>query len=226
MSSLPIDECKSAEQPAMEYSEQRATLDMHPDIVETDNDRYPKYQRSYYHNASATKTTTSSESVISEEKLSSFMKDIYELIGKPGAGTTQQIVDMCDPSVEWVVNGPYDLLKCRDFHGKDGVRIFFETLGATWKFGEQGLPRPLEIHFHGSTAIVIGEEHGVSIETQEPFSCRWSHFWDVDMKTMKILRFREFLCVYTGQHITQVPEMTTGNVVVKMQQGFGIKKMK
>lgn len=86
---------------------------------------------------------------------------------------------LCADDIEWVVNGPPTLEKCRSFRGVRGVQEFLNILGESWEFREFS-PRE----------FIAEKNSGFS------FSNRWAHVFDV--REGKIVRFREFLCHWAG----------------------------
>lgn len=109
-------------------------------------------------------------------------------------GDLEGFLGLCAEEIEWVVNGPSSLEKCRAFRGKEGVREFFALLEHSWSFVAF---RPREFIADGSTVIVLGEEAGTDKVTGEPFENRWSHVFDV--VDGRVARFREFLCHWRGE---------------------------
>ena len=126
------------------------------------------------------------------------VKDVYDRFAQ---GDLAGFMELCADDVEWVVNGPPILEKCRAFSGRAGVQEFLDILGRTWQFNEFS---PIEFVVDGDTVVVLGEEDGIDIESGTPFNNRWVHVFDV--ADGKIRRFREFLCHWTGEQ--QPPEMS------------------
>lgn len=110
-------------------------------------------------------------------------------------------LELCADDIEWVVNGPAALVKCQTFHGRNGVSDFLDILCNTWEFHSFAAQQFIE---DGSTVVVIGEETGIDQLLNEPFKNRWVHVFDV--KQQQIVRFREFLCHWTGEQ--QPPQMS------------------
>lgn len=102
-------------------------------------------------------------------------------------------LNLCADDIEWVVNGPATLEKCRSFKGRGGVQAFLNILGESWEFSEF---TPKQFLTDGSTIIVLGEERGKDKKSGVQFENRWVHLFDV--KDEQIIRFREFLCHWTG----------------------------
>ena len=69
---------------------------------------------------------------------------------------------LCADDIEWVVNGPPTLEKCRSFRGVRGVQEFLNILGESWEFREFS-PRE----------FIAEKNSGFS------FSNRWAHVFDV-----------------------------------------------
>lgn len=107
---------------------------------------------------------------------------------------------LCSEDIEWVVNGPSTLEKCRAFHGISGVRQFLSLLENSWQFNSF---EPRKFFEDDMTVIVLGEETGVDKATGEPFQNRWAHVFQVQQE--RIVSFREFLCHWTGEQ--QPPAM-------------------
>lgn len=110
---------------------------------------------------------------------------------------------LCSRDIEWVVNGPASLEKCRAFRGIDGVKEFLSILDRTWQFTSF---RPREFIVGGDTVVVLGEEEGTSRDTNEPFQNRWAHVFIV--RDGLLASFREFLCHWPG---SQVPPAMSWN---------------
>jgi len=125
-------------------------------------------------------------------------QEIYRLFG---AGNLEGVLELCAPDIEWVVNGPAELEKCRAFQGRDGVRRFFRILGGIWTF-RSFVPR--EFLVQGESVVALGEEIGNDKHTAIPFQNRWVHIFDV--KDGQLVRFREFLCCWFGD---QTPPPTS-----------------
>jgi uncharacterized protein len=126
------------------------------------------------------------------------VRQVYDRFAE---GDLQSFLNLCSEEIEWVVNGPSTLEKCQAFYGKDGVQTFLNILSATWQFHSF---QPRQFIQDGSTVVVLGEETGIDKQTGESFSNRWVHVFDV--QNQLIVRFREFLCHWTGDQ--QPPTMT------------------
>ncbi|MCW5207120.1 nuclear transport factor 2 family protein [Desulfobulbus sp. US1] len=138
-----------------------------------------------------------------EIKMTSPLHVVQEVYSKISAGDLEGFLELCDENVEWVVNGPEALERCRAFQGKDGVRHFLDILSSTWHFSS----------FHANnfisendSVVVLGEEAGRDTGLEIFFENRWVHVFDV--KVGKIIRFREFLCHWPGK---QKPPVMTWN---------------
>lgn len=128
------------------------------------------------------------------------VKDVYNRFAENDiAGFLQ----LCADDIEWVVNGPATLEKCRSFKGRSGVQEFLDILGESWEFSAF---TPREFLADGSTVIVLGEEKGRDKRSGTPFENRWVHIFDV--RGGEITRFREFLCHWTGDQ--RPPAMSWG----------------
>ncbi len=128
------------------------------------------------------------------------VKEVYNRFSK---GDLDGFLALCDEDIEWVVNGPATLEKCRAFQGRDGVRKFLDILGGSWEFRSFKVQ---EFIAEGIAVVVLGEETGEDKKSKESFENRWAHVFDV--KDGKIIRFREFLCHWTGEH--HPPKMSWG----------------
>ena len=114
------------------------------------------------------------------------VKQVYERFGR---GDIDGFLQLCDENIEWVVNGPAALEKCRSFSGLDGVRTFLRILDRTWSFSSF---TPREFIDGGSKIVVLGEETGKVRQTDELFENRWAHIFTV--RNDRVITFREFLC--------------------------------
>ena len=112
------------------------------------------------------------------------------------AGDLDGVIALCADDIEWVVNGPAHLEKCRAFAGTTGVREFFAILGRTWNFTAF---EAREFIAAGSKVVVLGDEKGSDCMTGEPFNNRWAHVFVV--ADGKIQSFREFLCHWPGDTV-------------------------
>ena len=120
------------------------------------------------------------------------VKDIYRAFSE---GDLDGVIKLCAEDIEWVVNGPTDLEKCQAFHGRNGVQQFFDILGSIWEFSSF---TPRQFIVQDNTVIVLGEETGRDIKMKTPFENRWVHVFDI--KDGQLIRFREFLCCWFGEH--------------------------
>lgn len=109
------------------------------------------------------------------------------------AGDLAGFLDLCAEDIEWVVNGPAHLAKCRDFHGRAGVQGFLDILGSTWSFNAF---TPREFIAHDNKVVVLGEETGKDQDSGIGFENRWAHVFQV--QDGKVTCFREFLCHWSG----------------------------
>jgi len=118
------------------------------------------------------------------------VKDVYNRFAEEDIAG---FLILCAGDIEWVVNGPAALEKCRTFKGREGVQEFLKILGESWEFSEF---TPKQFLTDGPTVIVLGEEKGRDKKSGVPFENRWAHVFDV--KDEQIIRFREFLCHWMG----------------------------
>jgi len=118
------------------------------------------------------------------------VKDVYYRFAE---GDIAGFLSLCAGNIEWVVNGPPTLNKCRTFKGRGGVQEFLNVLGDSWEFSAFS---PREFLTDGPAVVVLGEEKGRDKKSGIPFANRWVHVFDV--RDGQIIRFREFLCHWTG----------------------------
>ncbi len=126
------------------------------------------------------------------------VKDVYFRFGE---GDITGFLGLCAANIEWVVNGPQNLEKCRAYKGRNGVQEFLGILEESWEFSEF---TPKEFLADGSTVVVLGEEKGKDKKSGMQFENRWAHVFEVEAG--QIIRFREFLCHWPGNQ--QPPTMT------------------
>ena len=119
------------------------------------------------------------------------VKDVY---GRFAKGDIDGFLNLCAEDIEWVVNGPADLEKCKAFKGRRGVREFLDILTDSWEFSSFS---PNEFLTDGPKVVVLGEENGRDRKSGTPFENRWVHIFHANNE--KIIRFREFLCHWTGE---------------------------
>jgi ketosteroid isomerase-like protein len=118
------------------------------------------------------------------------IKQVYEHVA---TGDMEAILGHCAEEVEWVVNAPAHLERCRAFEGVEGVRSFLETMDRGWKYR---FAAPREFIDAGEKIVVLGEAEGKERETDVPFKSRWAHVFTV--KDDRIVSFREFICYWGG----------------------------
>ena len=118
------------------------------------------------------------------------VKNVY---ARFAAGDIDGFLTLCADNIEWVVNGPANLEKCKAFKGHSGVQQFLDLL-AGWEFSSF---TPREFIVDGQTVVVLGEEAGTDKKSGIGFENRWAHVFDVQGE--RIVRFREFLCHWTDQ---------------------------
>lgn len=116
------------------------------------------------------------------------VRRVYQRFGE---GDIEGFLKLCADDIEWVVNGPGTLEKCRSFKGIDGVRDFLAILSRTWSF-KSFMPR--EFIDAGDKVVVLGEEAVTDLATGEGFENRWVHVFTV--RDGVIVTFREFLCYW------------------------------
>jgi uncharacterized protein len=129
------------------------------------------------------------------------VKDVYSRFAE---GDIDGFLNLCDENIEWVVNGPANLEKCRAFKGRHGVKEFLDVLVGSWEFSSF---TPRQFIADGQTVVVLGEEAGKDKSSGIGFENRWAHVFDVREK--QIVRFREFLCHWTDQE--RPPAMSWSN---------------
>jgi len=119
---------------------------------------------------------------------------VKEVYGRFGEGDVEGFLDLCADDIEWVVNGPGSLEKCRAFEGIAGVRDFLSILDRTWSFSAFA---PREFIATGQKVVVLGEEAGTDKATGRPFENRWAHVFT--LRGGRVVSFREFLCHWPGE---------------------------
>ena len=82
------------------------------------------------------------------------VKEVYSRFGE---GDMDGFLNLCADDIEWVVNGPAALEKCKAFRGREGVQEFLNILGESWEFSSF---TPREFISDGQTVVVLGEESG------------------------------------------------------------------
>ena len=113
------------------------------------------------------------------------------------ANDIEGFLSLCSQDIEWVVNGPSSLEKCRAFKGIQGVKEFLSILDRTWRFASF---QPREFITGQDQVVVLGEEAGVDRVSNEAFQNRWAHVFTI--RNGQVISFREFLCHWRG---TQSP---------------------
>lgn len=126
------------------------------------------------------------------------VKAVYERFAE---GDVSGFLDLCAGDIDWVVNGPATLEKCRTFKGHSGVQAFLNILRESWEFSAFA---PRQFFADGPTVVVLGEEKGRDKTSGTRFENRWVHVFDVTDD--RIVRFREFLCHWTDDQ--QPPAMS------------------
>lgn len=125
------------------------------------------------------------------------VKDVYDRFAESDIAG---FLTLCADNIEWVVNGPASLEKCKAYKGRRGVQQFLDILGG-WEFSSF---TPREFIVDGQTVVVLGEETGTDKHSGQRFANRWAHVFDVESD--RIVRFREFLCHWADPH--EPPAMT------------------
>ncbi len=125
------------------------------------------------------------------------VKDTYNHFTE---GDIAGFLSLCADNIEWVVNGPANLEKCKAYKGRSGVQPFLDIL-AGWEFSSFA---PREVIVDGESVVVLGEETGTDKSSGKRFSNRWVHIFTV--QAGQIVRLREFLCHWTDQQ--QPPAMS------------------
>ena len=121
---------------------------------------------------------------------------VREVYRRFSEGDIEGFLKLCADDIEWVVNGPAMLEKCRSYRGIDGVRAFLSILDRTWSFSSFA---PREFIDGGDKFVVLGEETGADKASGEKFENRWAHVFT--LRDRRIVTFREFLCYWSdGQH--------------------------
>lgn len=126
------------------------------------------------------------------------VREVYKRFSE---GDIEGFLKLCADDIEWVVNGPASLEKCRSYHGIDGVRAFLAILDRTWSFSSF---TPREFIDGGDKVVVLGEEAGTDRVTDVAFQNRWAHVFTV--RERMIVTFREFLCYWSGDQ--RPPDMS------------------
>ena len=126
---------------------------------------------------------------------------VRQVYGRFAEGDIEGFLKLCADDIEWVVNGPATLDKCRSFNGVDGVRAFLAILDRMWSFSSF---TPREFINAGDKVVVLGEETGTDKATGEAFENRWAHVFTV--RNRLIVSFREFVCHWSGRQ--RPPEMS------------------
>ncbi len=126
------------------------------------------------------------------------VKEAYKCFSE---GDLDGCLGLCSENIEWVVNGPATLKKCRAFKGLIGVREYLEILGNTWEYRSFTAKQFIT---EGNTVVALGEETGHDKMSGSTFENRWAHVFDIEGG--RIVRFREFLCHWTDEQ--KPPEMS------------------
>jgi len=129
-------------------------------------------------------------------------KAVYDRFSE---GDIDGFLSLCAEDIEWVVNGPTSLEKCRAFEGIDGVKEFLSILDRTWRFSSFS---PREFIADQDQVVVIGEEEGSDRSSNEEFRNRWVHVFTI--RNGLVVRFREFLCHWPGAQTPPAMTWRTG----------------
>lgn len=116
-------------------------------------------------------------------------------------GDIEGFLSLCSEDIEWVVNGPTSLEKCRAYKGIHGVKEFLSILDRTWRFSSFSAR---EFIASLDQVVVLGEEGGFDRSSNEEFRNRWVHVFTV--RNGLVVSFREFLCHWHGNQ--RPPPMT------------------
>ena len=120
-------------------------------------------------------------------------------------GDIDGFLALCADDIEWVVNGPALLEKCRAFEGIEEVRQFLAILDRTWQFTSF---QPREFIAGGEQVVVLGEEEGHDRSSNVKFQNRWAHVFIV--RNGRVRSFREFLCHWPGPQVPPPMSWNTG----------------
>lgn len=113
------------------------------------------------------------------------VKDLYAAFGR---GDLAHIDGLLAADVLWTFHGPQHLIPYAGvYKGKEGVRQFFNTVGATIEVREVGQRQFVE---SGDTVAVVGWERSAARETGGEFVASWLHLFTV--KNGRIAEFEEF----------------------------------
>jgi ketosteroid isomerase-like protein len=113
------------------------------------------------------------------------VKHVYNRFAE---GDIDGFLALCADNIEWVVNGPANLEKCRAFKGH-GPR-------SPGRVGLQ-LICSADVRRRRKTVVVLGGETGTDKTSGIRFENRWAPGFDV--QDGHVIRFREFLCHWTDQ---------------------------
>ncbi|MGC8487466.1 MAG: nuclear transport factor 2 family protein [Clostridia bacterium] len=90
-------------------------------------------------------------------------------------GDFAPLFDALDPNVEWTVHAAHRALGgSGQYHGPDGVRHWFETLGENLHLTAFA---PDAWFVDGDALVVLGHEHSRVVSTGGASASRWAHVW-------------------------------------------------
>ena len=113
------------------------------------------------------------------------VKDLYAAFGR---GDLEHIDGLLAADVLWTFHGPQHLIPYAGvYKGKEGVRQFFDLVGATIDVREIGQRQFVD---SGDTVAVVGWERSAARETGGEFVANWLHLFTV--KDSRIVGFEEF----------------------------------
>ena len=135
--------------------------------------------------AAVDESRTASPVVEDSETALAVVKDLYSAFGR---GDLEHINGLLAADVLWTFHGPQHLIPYAGvYKGKEGVRRFFDLVGATIDVREIGQRQFVE---GGDSVAVVGWERSAARETGGEFVANWLHLFTV--KNGRIVEFEEF----------------------------------
>ena len=122
---------------------------------------------------------------MSEQENTKLVKSAYEAFQ---SGNIQGVLDRCTDNIEWVEEGPSDIIELSGKRtGKPGVAEFFSKLDESETFHEFS---PKEFIAQGNKVVVLGFYKTTVKSTNRPCQSNWVHVFTI--QGGKISHFHEY----------------------------------
>ncbi len=115
------------------------------------------------------------------------IKLVQEIYAAVGRGDISAVVDRMTDDIEIEVPGPAEIPFAGDFHGADGVGLFFQAIGAN---ADVHVLEPREFIADTERVVVLGHEKLTAKRTGRTWETDWAMVWTT--RDGKVSRLREY----------------------------------